>query len=170
VSQWGLPLTLWSLYNCYPDWLLILPSHLLLLVSCSADFGPRRWRWYVPLKRWLICGLHGSIFQKLTHFIKYYVSQIQLSSWLSSIEASESLIEPQKISKKICYFYKVIQKQIFSASMFTCYPDVLQTTTSSTTHGPSCRCHYSRVCYTICIQNLSSNSPLFCIGRLPCKK
>jgi hypothetical protein len=52
------PLTLWSLYNCYPDWQLILPSHLLSLVSCSVDFLLWRWRWYVPPKCWFIYGLH----------------------------------------------------------------------------------------------------------------
>jgi hypothetical protein len=44
ASQWGLrnirSLALWSLHNCYPGYLVILPSHLLSLVSCSADFQP----------------------------------------------------------------------------------------------------------------------------------
>jgi hypothetical protein len=69
IGQHPLPPTLWSLYNCYPDWLFILPSHLLSLVSWSADFQPWRWRWYVPRKRRLIYVLHCAIPQKMANFI-----------------------------------------------------------------------------------------------------
>jgi hypothetical protein len=39
------------------------------LDSCSADFLPLRWRWYIPQKRWLTYGLHGTVFQKMETFI-----------------------------------------------------------------------------------------------------
>jgi hypothetical protein len=39
------------------------------LVSCSADFRPWRWNWYVPPKRRFIYRIHGAISQKMAVFI-----------------------------------------------------------------------------------------------------
>jgi hypothetical protein len=39
------------------------------LVSCSANFRPWRWRWYIPPKRQFAYGLHGAISQKMATFI-----------------------------------------------------------------------------------------------------
>jgi hypothetical protein len=39
------------------------------IVSCSADFTPWRWGWYVPLKLWLTYRLYDIIFQKMATFI-----------------------------------------------------------------------------------------------------
>jgi hypothetical protein len=58
-----------SLYNCYPDPQLILPSQLLWLVSCSADIRTCRCRWYFPPKRLFIYRLHGAISHKMVIFI-----------------------------------------------------------------------------------------------------
>jgi hypothetical protein len=46
----------------------ILPSNLLSLVSCLADFQPWILKWYVPPKRRLIYGLHGTVLQKMENF------------------------------------------------------------------------------------------------------
>jgi hypothetical protein len=51
----------------------ILPSHLLVrwFLSCSADFKPWRWRWYVSSKRSFIYGLHDAISPKTATFNLY---------------------------------------------------------------------------------------------------
>jgi hypothetical protein len=56
---------------------LCLPSHLLSLVSCSSDFRPWRWRWYVLPKRRFIYGLHGTISQKMEIFINYLCENLK---------------------------------------------------------------------------------------------
>jgi hypothetical protein len=47
----------------------MLACGLARSVSCSADFGPCKWRCYVPLKRRFIFWLHGAVLQKMAHFI-----------------------------------------------------------------------------------------------------
>jgi hypothetical protein len=39
------------------------------LISCSVDFRPWRWRWYLLSKRRFIYGLHGAVSQKMATFI-----------------------------------------------------------------------------------------------------
>jgi hypothetical protein len=75
-GEWAppIPLALWSLYNCYPDCQLNLPGHLLSLVSCSADFGPWRWRQCVLPKLRFIYGLQGAISHKMIIFIKAFIA------------------------------------------------------------------------------------------------
>jgi hypothetical protein len=63
--------------------------------------------------------------------LKYKIVRVM---WYSGIWNSHPI---SKVSKKIFYFYKVIQKQICVAHMFTCYTAVLPAATSSATHHPS---------------------------------
>jgi hypothetical protein len=59
-----------------------------------------------------------------------------VNSQLSSIQAPGILIQPAKTSKKMYYFYKVIQKQIYNAHIFIQHAIVLPASSSSTTILP----------------------------------
>jgi hypothetical protein len=47
------------------------------LVSCSSDFRPWRWMWYVPPKCPITYGLHGAITQKMAQFITVRASNLK---------------------------------------------------------------------------------------------
>jgi hypothetical protein len=52
-----------------------LLSRPLLLVSCSADFSPWKWRSYVPPKRRFTYGLRGTISQMMDTWTKHNLHQ-----------------------------------------------------------------------------------------------